>query len=522
MVLTHVYEIKENGWKHAEPDEIYNKFGKVSRAEHRLFCMLCSDYVTLVHGEKRGNFFRHGKDIVCDEKSDVNSPGKSFSIDVKKHDLPLRVIFDNSSKSFSFQLGILALPEQQLEKLEKENGIFSIKNDLGKCIGPSHSFERLNSQVTTYFNIGKTPYLYYKLTFGKNNYDTKLNDIIPRKVSGLSLTQINLFKKVSGKKIAEYGNVNLGEEYYVIYKSSNTILNLYSDNNVKFKNICRQGSWTLSTMSVIGISSKLIKFFLEQHYYLEEKTIDLTPVWPPYVENSEEIFLKNSINLFVNGEADVVYSMSNRITRPLFKEYESENGYLLSRMNPSFKNSVVAVGRKKVAKYLVLRSLKELEGEKQKLFKIEIADFKSNVLQDDVYSYLPEKDTLRITSEFDGKIDCYHNNLLEKSIALKAGKSNVLKHIRMNDELKIYQNLDCIKSISFKKNESLNSLDEDQKLLSFLKKCSGKQIFIHHDFAGIISQMADFPLSKQWVYASIRSGIISIKAYKELKNKFIY
>lgn len=522
MVLTHIYEIQENGWKHVQAEEMFKKYKKVPLSEHRLICTLCLNYVTQAYGTKNGYYFKHGKQVECIEKTEATSPGKSYKINAKKHELPLKTVFDKRKKLFSFQLGMLALPSQDLEKLQKSNTCFSIENKSGENIGSVHSFERLDNRVTTFFDIGRTPYPYYKINFKKHNVELDFNDIIPLgvKVAGIDLNKINLFKTADGRKISEFGNVQVGEEYYVVYKSS-LPLNLPTDNRIFFKNLCKQGSWKLGIIKINGISADLIKYFLEQHYYLEKKPISITPIWPPYIENGEEIFFENSINFFIHGEDDVVYSMSNRITRPLYKEYESENGYLLSRISSAFKNGVVAVGRQQVAKYFVLRSLDELKDGTKQTEEIKVTDLKNKVLRENVYFQVPEKSTLRIYAEYDGKIECYHNNILKNSIVINGGETKTVKNIRMNDQVRVYQNLDCVKRISFQEDKRLGNHCEDQRLLLFLKKCSGKKILVNHDFAGIIAQMTKFPLSQEWVYSTLRSGSMNIKAYKTLKNKFI-
>ena len=205
--LNHVCMWSEHGWTRVTAEEAgkLHPGGTVSALSGLFMCELCGQYVTLTDGGEKVRHFRHSAHEAsksCPERTFGPLYTPSYKNDA--HELPIKLI--QTSNSFQFELGLLFIPREILQK--ERNRSITIK--ASDSIRYTYSFERLNPDSITYLPIGNVPQEKYEVISSD-----RLVTFWPRIVKGVSKNG-SLFDITTGKMLPEDSDVLLQRQYHLV------------------------------------------------------------------------------------------------------------------------------------------------------------------------------------------------------------------------------------------------------------------------------------------------------------------
>lgn len=87
-----------------------------------------------------------------------------------------------------------------------------------------------------------------------------------------------------------------------------------------------------------------------------------------------------------------------------------------------------------------------------------------------------------------------------------------------NTELVICIGLDVVWRALFCKEKKQQNSADDAVILRRLESYGGRQISIPHTMGSLTSRLSNYPMIRQWLYKSIRSGLMSERAYRDLQG----
>lgn len=499
---------REKGWKRITADEAsrLHPGGTVSAHSGLFMCELCGQYVLLTNSAVQVRHFRHSSS----EKS-KNCPERTFGTGVTygysqgEHELPIR-IKNITNRSFELEMGFIQVPRNlltaELQIKIKPNGYVSKSFTYIK--------ERLNSEGITYLGIGNVPSERYNVEI--SGTDEVIYQFWPKTVQGIDSTG-TIFDAFTGKKLVYDADVAVGKKYYLLRMGT-----LYGmiGSHVTYKEIARQTvlweTWHVYEVTANDYDEVSARFFLDYHCRLTEQPISIQPVWPVYVENPY-IIKHNQKNI-------VMHLTGNAPTTQVFpyahvKKYPCENGSVIE-ITCNNRQQLISAGRTKALQYTYF--WKEPLNQTTENPVATVTDIQDILIESGEKHELPECGVLRIIIPYDGILTIKRDEFVLEKRKLSANTAIEVDNIAWNTELVICIGFDVVwKAVFCRKKKQKNSADE-AVILHRLESYSGAQVSIPHAMGCLTSRLSNYPMIRQWLYKSIRSGHMSERAYRDLQG----
>lgn len=536
MVLTHVYEIDHGSFRHVTPKQVEQKYHRtVSLSEKKLICLLCGQYALFANGERQSKHFRHNhqderRTKRCPERS-MADPAIHYKVSYKKVELPLRLKFGRNQNSVELQAGILGLPKKTLKEAKSKNKSIRIRNSK-KTVVSETNYSMLDDFKTTFVDLGANLDEQYEVISLLPDQD----NILPSTLHGIRPDGITVFDGISRVKIPYYGSIQTQKKYYLLSKKK-----MPNIAGLSSRRILKSGSWNLYQISVYLLEPDLIKYFIEQNYFLEEEPIDVFPIWPPTIQQDNQYYSTKPVSLYVQAEDDV--DLSSNTSRMLYYGFNHEKNWRLLNKLPALNTATyVVAGRNSVAKHAIIRQLNSKRMAERNLKpKVSISRANKNTAS--------VTENVIIQTQFNGSMHVIRNKQLIEVEDILADKQ-IIKKVHVGDTLEVYQGLDLMKRVTFTFQSITESKDEikpksmsepknissekevveqkedhkenpDQTLLEKISSYHGPKMLVGHDFGAIVNKMHGYPLSQQWLAHQIRKGSIDSRILKILQKKFM-
>lgn len=511
--LTHVCMWSEKGWKRisAEQAAQLHPGGTVSARSGLFMCELCGQYVTLTDGDIRTRYFKHSafeKSKDCPERT-FNSSNVVY-YDKKDHELPIR-IKDISTSYFRFEVGLIRVPENLLtEDLRVE-----IRPE--KDVGSSYIFdkERINVQGLTYLPIGDVPYKKYTLKL--QNGDNKLYEFWPKEIEGID-KEGTLFDIMSGKKLTQDADVEVGKEYYLLKSGYDIDEKSYQSIRVRklAQKQARGERWSLYIVSPSVMSEEAARFFLDFHYRLTESPISMQPVWPLFVEGNYMIKHNQSFTCFlVKGDVRTIKTFPYASIRNL------NNGGpygKLCEVRCAGRQQLISAGRTRALEYTYF--WKEALNEEGKSPEFSVTDLNGGHVVSGETDLLPIKKTLLFKSVYDGHLLVSNQNKIIEKRKISAGEIAELNGLTFGLNIRFIIGLDVVWQIKFKKTHATTNSDE-LAIYKRITEVTGPFIPTPHSLRNILGGMKGYPMLCQWIRKCLKNGTICAQSYRRLQAFYL-
>lgn len=509
LKLQHVCMWTDHGWKRVTPDTVmeYGNGRTIHAASGLLKCELCGQDVTFVNGKKYRPFFKHSRgeaDKNCPERSAAATGTARMQMMRKIENLhSFRLVLDGGN-SFHLEVGFSPMEHNLLNKLK--NRSFRIIAD--EKSRNKYLFERLGSDSITYLKVEQPLALYYDI-----EVDEDVAPLITKwseRFSGIGNEA--LFSAKSGKLIQPFSEVVLGKEYYLL-----TNRQIHPDLSAVFaREVKRNGRIFVYLVKARSYSQTAAKFFsgLAYHYFLTDKPVEITPIWPPVIRNKETMMTKGQF-LFslVNGDGMCeTYPVRQNLVSKL------EN-VILTRLSLGQMQQILYVSRNShLLTYSYVRKDLNIYSD-QDLGDFQVFDENNVPVQaGELSGKIPKE--LVFKTKYDGLVEIKENGFLINSFQVKADTKQKLRSIMRNREYLVYIGSDCIWKIHIpdkQPKKKVESIDDDE-LFKKLICAKGSLIRINHSFGSICNGMNDYPKTKGWVRKKIKEGYISSEAYHMLRK----
>ena len=502
MALTHVCIWKDKSWKRITAYEAARLFPYGTSAHSGLFmCELCGQYVTLINGSIQSSHFRHSaheKNKDCEDRSETYTYSNFFKAET--HDLPVKLNI-RSQNDFSFSIGFISLPDSLMTGKQNRKIIILAPE---KYV---YSFDRLKQGTITYLDVGNTPVEKYNITVSPAIERVSL--YWPSVITGVD-KRGTLFDKASGKKLPYDADVQVGREYYLL-----TAYSQYgTTKSINKKEICSKtigwSTWRVYEVKATEFSEEAAKFFLNIHCRLTDKPVTMYPIWPVYTRSPYVIYHKGAqYSVFFSGNADPMIAPSGSITK-----YPRKDPKVL-RVSSGDRQQLLSAGRTDVLQYMYFWE-SELD-QKAECPGVSVVDLNGNSICVDSYEALPYKNTICITPEVDGIIEIHEKGFLVERYTISAKTRFEYDSVQYNKTIKIYQGLDCVWVVSYKKRTKSDEGSE-QILLSKLVNASGESVKASHSLGALAERFAPDSPIRSWLYRQIKNGVIKQNAIKLLHS----
>ncbi|MBD5111816.1 MAG: hypothetical protein HDT42_04690 [Ruminococcaceae bacterium] len=490
---------EDSGWNpiSVEKAAVLCRGGSVSANSGIFMCGKCHKYVYFADGKVKGRYFGHSRgdkdeDKECEDRSHfyeveydaLKDPKYSYKIELNR-------------KNFCFYIGLLLTPDINPQ------GTFDIISSKGNLY--TFNFDRFYGNFD-YFNVGRTPAEEYRISTGEISVKS-----FPQKVIGIR-DGIAVFKADSGKKIPDWANVQVNNEYFLLSKGQFT---RFVSSSVSHHLICESNGYFLYSIRAERFDYGASKFFCELHCILTNQSPLIMPIWPVY-RRSPYIMYHNSDKCFVlmSGEEVNPKVFPNRI--PIPKYCSLEQNAVLAWVNCTGRELVLALDRDnpQLKQIIMWRDNEEYLTSCPRVF---VMDFKERELTENLYSTLPYQNKLLIETVFDGFVIVYVNNIVYEKREIKSGCRSAFYNIRFGSRLEIFEGLDKVRIIEFKWNCSCDDFDE-KAFVKSLEKCSDKLVPIPYNLSGIAKKLKDYPEIQRWIRIVMKNGYISEKSFKLLSK----
>ena len=424
-MLTHVSIWTEHGWTHITEEEARRMYSgsnaTVSSNSKCFMCELCGHFVTFTRNtSKRDRYFRHSRgdeDKDCTERSTSNSI-QQIQNKYEKIELPLKLV-EIKRGIFEIQLGIPAISEGIKNRFLNCDILIkgmSSKNRYSSSF--VYSMERIDPYRVTYFPLGKSPSLTYKIDFTNTDDTDKkvIHFFIPSQIRILNEEDgynFAFFNKDSGLKIPVMGDVVPNKAYYLV--TTKNYSNINNKNGLYRMHCGDLGGFHVYLVSATGFTEGAAKFFLENRARLINRNgvIEMIPVWPASIISNYSIFYP--------GKALYIYTKGDDLKVYLCKPFEdsrkiNQSGNKLMRLTESGNNSFISAGR--IGKSLRYMYLWHHDIPSQDLKNVKVINGKIEV-KPGIYTKLPTRNTLTVYPVYDGFI-----TIGKKDKVLESGKNS--------------------------------------------------------------------------------------------------
>lgn len=508
MPLTHVCVWNsEIGYRRITVEEACKMYPYgVSASSGHFVCELCAQNVLLTAPGINSRHFRHdpsSPNKECDERQVTFDPtyGRILK-SLNSHTIPLRIVVSGST--FFLELGFFPPPDStaHCEKI--------------KIAGESHqryeySFERIEQIGITYLNVGPAPSRNYWIEYV--NANDELKKYWTNKAQGVSRTG-TFFDCRSGQMLQPGSKAYSGNLYYLLQQGP-LYVNLYGDIEVTEIAKTQTASfpiWYLYQIRIKKFSEKSAKFFLKHSVFLTERPTKFYPIWPPYIKDPYLIYHNASEFYFYlcGDDAELKsYPAINRVS-------SVHNGQLYKLFTRE-KEQLVSFGKSGALgfAYLIRQSLDR----EVSLPAVVVYDQSGNVLTEDIYAKLPKSKFISVSCQYDGKAVVQKGGRIEHIYRISAEQDLIIDELTFGTEICFYQGCDYIRSICFAKEGVSSNISElDDAFVKRLILCSGAMISVTHAIGTLAGKYATYPKTKQWIYATMRQGQISRKAFQLLRD----
>lgn len=502
LMLNHISKWDPtHGWMPTTASEAHKDypFGLTSHSGQYL-CETCGQYVTLKISNKGTPFFWHpvgSRD--CDDKLTLyglyrNTNRLGFS-------LPLRIqVVPNAIEVL---IGFLPLSLVDMEKAENNNVVLEISTGYGKILrNYAVTSERFSCEHITYLSVGSEISERYHL-----NLDDGNNYYWPRIIDGIS-GDGTLFDCLSGKRLPRNANVLVSNKYWLLTHKS---LPYYMDVHVNLEKTI--GNWKLYCVQAGLLSEKAANFFLKYGARLTDKPSEVTHIWPPTVRSSH--FIIHCAEKIWFYKTDGYINMY-----PARKRYQYDSGFIA--VTKIQFEQILSLSRfenyTSVLKYTLIRYVPQILRNEKRLQSISITDITDAHLESGEYETLPKKRLIYVDSEFDGFVKILQKGFEVERISFKGNEKTAID-VRFNQTYQIFQGLDCVAEILFKRSSNYNQHNNDAVFVLSLMQCSGHMVAVPHTFGVLAQQMQNMPETKRWLFKQLRSGTIRADAVKLLSKR---
>lgn len=505
MPLTHVLIWSEDGWKDItiEKAEKMHPGGKVSASSGLFMCRLCGQYVILTKDEGiNKRHFRHSKAEAskdCPDRSELSENVPKINAFEVSLPIKLEVI---SSSSFNLSIGLFFPPSI------KKSGTIEIETIPVGNSKFKFNFSRLKHDKLTYLSLGETPAKQFRIkTFDVNKEKIQIfPDIIDVINPGGTLFDASYMKKLPNG-----ADVVSGHKYFLL-TTKNFISHPYESIDISI--VCTSENWKIYEVIANNFNEEAAKFFLDYHCILTENPVSVNMIWPVHINSPYVIhYHGDKIYTYIQGEYIHAILFPTDECKSFF--CDNKQGRVVS-IPCNERQQLLSTGRTKVLRYTYLWKT-QLDKEAS-IPEISVTTLMGKEVSSGISYNLPESKTLLIQSQFDGYVEIKKDGWLIEKRKLKADVLTEIDMLQYGMNIRIFQGLDCIWSVSYERNNYIDDIDE-QKLLKQLK-CAGGSLFpIAHSFGAVARKYKGYPLVQKWIYARIRAGYISEKAYKIIRRK---
>lgn len=512
--LNHVCMWNGNHWERITAEEASKRFPncKVPARSHVFVCELCGQAVTLTDSEKRIRYFRHNKwenNKNCPERS-KNTGYTTFKNG--EHGLPFKIIISEDKKSFSFALGMIPVPEDLL----KSAGDKYIKISTGKKNERTFQYllERIDPETVTYLPVGEEPAETYYLSV-----DSKFKDYWPSEVNGITEPHV-LFDGETGKLLVRDSEVTVKREYFFLTNRRYRSVSLFGDESLEFQLLCQRENVYLYQLKCLSYSTDAANFFWKMHYRLTDAPVSIQPIWPLYQETPYVIrHGKEFIYFFINGNNDEKNGSGIRMKVFPEEPYRTFNDNSITvfkvRCRPEWQ--MISAGRAHVLtfRYFYQKKLNNTGA----VPIVKVTDLQGNNLTQGVYTKFPPFKAIVISCEYDGKVLAYEDTQILCSHKLNANDEFRLNDLHYGEKVDIYQGLDLVYHIEFKRvKKAAVSAEREKHWMKLLRHSSGANIQVGVNIANSILNLKEYPAIQKWVLKKVKKGYMPEDALRIIKS----
>ena len=509
-MLNNVCMWSSDGWIKITAEEVAknNVLMKKSSEHSRLFrCEICRQYVRFINGNVQKPHFRHSaseQDKECKDRSQQNlSVYDANTFTRPRHDLPIKICVDEGT--FYFEIGLLRLPNELFNKILKSYLTITAKHferkySLSDC---------LIEDDITWLQVGNIFDESYTLALEPTC--TEIFFYWSREIEGVNKNHGTLFDARNGRKIPFDSDVQINKRYYLLTKSnfinSPASVDIIS---VADKSVYNE-IWRLYEVKATAFTEGAANFFWNYGCRLATKPISIKSIWPTYI-TEPYIICHDSPSMFFYLSGDVITGFFPSAKNSVLSD--KDNAHLL-KVECNERQQIMAIGHMQPSQYIYL--WQGLPSSKVALPKIIVTDIFDNVVFGGIFSELPKNAILQVFTEFDARIVIRKNETVMNQIFIKADSQTDIDSLGFGMEIKIFQGLDCVWQIRYERLEETFSF-YDEKLYRLLERSRGKLVKIPHTWGNVADKLGDYPKVKNWLYKSIRSGVVPEESYSTFKQ----
>jgi hypothetical protein len=460
-----------------------------SRSRH-FICLDCGEYVTFVRRYKYKSYFKHSNSNDTTRFCELRSQqGQSLSI-YERVGLPLYLKKENSR--FELNLGFYSLYENLLKLSNDREFKITIEGLSGyKKEEVSFYINYVNfSEVST--SLKRIDFLSerYKLKYSSPVAEKLIKEVWGTNIEGVS-SNGGLFSygENGGIKIRINEEINTNTDYFYLCKNINDLSRYKCVNYEYCSNILFKFGFSNIDYSIYKVNFKprnnqefdSIYNFCRNKFKVSllYKPSTLVPMWPPVIQKDNGIsYIDNKDEkLFVLQTDEInptVFIHKNTLVSEFKGEKLPNNKYLISI---PFKKERVAVNINE--KYSTVFISLNYYKDSIKTFsnKIYIKDNDENVISNGIYSELPNKKVIKVTSNSKCHILHYRKNKFYMNYPIKSEKDIVIKNITFGDEIIACSSLQYNSILRYVKNNVHPSASFEDELV-FKKLCKIGGTFI--------------------------------------------
>ena len=344
------------------------------------------------------------------------------------------------------------------------------------------------------------------------------NGYLPQKVLGVK--NIAFFDRETGIKKPMDSVIQMDTFYYVL-----------ADETIDFPKGCLcfkrctkridDKVWFVYEVKIYEAKLKIAKLLLESGYRLNDKEIQIYPIWPVTIQTPHLwLHQKGELTLFLKGLADI--KSFPDISRDTNKYKISEESHIIY-CRPQERNQLIAAGRMSVLKYMYLWD-DDLKIEGNSPVCVVQTDDKCEV-QSGEHNELPSKRRMTISItvngiQVDGFVEIRRNKVVVRKQVIKSDGRNDIEELNYGDCVQVYSGLDKIWECTFACKPAEKHIG-DEALYQELIRCGGRTVDAPHALGALAGKLKDYPKTLQWLRRCIRDGKIDKRALLVLKSKLL-
>ncbi|WP_142414228.1 hypothetical protein [Hathewaya massiliensis] len=454
-----------------EMEKVY--YNTISSSNKRFICPECGEYLTFVRSNKYKSYFRHGNikeaTKLCEQRSKSD---QSYSIYER---IGLPIYLKKFNDSFHIYLGFYSIDEWLMSLAIKEGFEVSIKllnandNSQIKYFINNINFST-NSVTLKRINLVSE---WYKLEYSSNKARGLLKQKWGSKVEGISQNgTLFIYSETGGRKIRINDDITTNTDYYYLCRSSK-LLDRYNEIE---KNFC--GNISLET----SLEYKVYKInfriqnenqFTKLYYFCRDnfkvsliyKPSTIIDMWPPAIKKDNQFYYLDSeieaMFVLKSEENDAkVFTHINNSSNNIYGDRIYEDKYLLKV--PIVENLSVNINEKYNS---ICAFINHYKG-KIKTYSniIYLKDCDDNIINTGIYSKIPKKKILKITSISKCTVLHLKNNQVYKCYDIKDEKETTIENIDFGDEL-VVDDIEQTSLIQYIRINKQNVLEFNDKLV---------------------------------------------------------